>query len=65
MRAGIFLAFLGRGPLGWEFYWCLATNWEKSQMNMFLIFYKGCLKLHVVINYFISFDFKVKERTSR
>ena len=44
LNEGSFLAFLGRGPkahLIWEFYRCLATNWENSQMKMFPIFCSG------------------------
>ena len=51
-RRVFFLAFLGRGHralLIWEFYWCVATNWENSQMKMLLIFYKRCLELHQII----------------
>ena len=45
-----FFSIFGKGPMGplvWELYRCLATNWEKSQMKIFQIFYKVCLELHV------------------
>ena len=47
-----FFSIFEKGPLGplvWEFYPCLATNWENSQMQIFQSFYKVCLELHVVI----------------
>ena len=62
MRAGIFFSIFGKGPFGLGILSVFSNKLgKKSQMKMFLIFYKGYLKLHVVINYFISFDSKVKE----
>ena len=49
---GIFLAFLGRGPRAlWvgNFIGVKQQIGKNSQMKMFLIFCKGCLKVHVVI----------------
>ena len=47
-----FFSIFGKGPKGplvWEFYRCLTTNWENSQMKIFQIFYKVCLELHAVM----------------
>ena len=60
----VFFLHLWEGAVGLGIFRCLATNWETRQMNVFLIFCKGYLELHVVI-IFVSFDLNLKERTSR